>query len=118
MGDRIPTLVFDGVAGEVGQTLYDLLGKGGRLVQFGWTAKEPEGYDDPERPVQAVLGPQMMARPGGIGSLEAESLAKAADGTAKVVVGSTFPLDHASEAHHALEARETYGKVILVSIGS
>lgn len=56
----------------------------------------------------------MMARPGGLRSLEAESLAKAADGTVVPLVGSTFSLSEAAEAHRAMEARETYGKVILV----
>ena len=114
LGDRTPTVVFDGVAGEVGQVLYDLLGKGGHLVQFGWTANEPTVYDDPDRPVVPVLGPAMMARPGGIASLEAESLALAAEGTVKAVVGSTFGLDQAAEAHRALESRRTFGKVVLV----
>jgi NADPH2:quinone reductase len=30
------------------------------------------------------------------------------------LVGSTFSLSEAAEAHRAIEARETYGKVILV----
>ena len=114
LGDRITTLVYDGVAGDVGRAAYALLGEGGRLVQFGWSSHDPATYDDPERPVQPVLGPTMMARPGGLRSLEAEALAKAADGTVVPLVYSTFPLSQAAEAHRAMEARETFGKVILV----
>lgn len=115
LGGRTPTLVYDGVSGEVGLALYTLLGKGGRIVQFGWSSRDQAAYEDPERPVLAVLGPQMLARPGGLASLEAEALAKSADGTALPVVGSTFPLSQAAAAHRALESRETHGKVVLIS---
>lgn len=114
LGDHVPTFVYDGVAGDVGRTAYGLLGAGGRLIQFGWSSQDKVAYDDPDRPVQMVLGPQMTARPGGMRSLEAEALGKAAAGAVVPLVGSTFPLSRAADAHRALEARQTYGKVILV----
>jgi NADPH2:quinone reductase len=61
-----------------------------------------------------LLGPQMLARPGGLRSLEAEALARAADGSRVPLVDSTFPLSDAAEAHRALEGRKTYGKVVLI----
>lgn len=36
-----------------------------------------------------------------------------ADGTVRPVIGARFPIDQAAEAHRALEAGETFGKVLL-----
>lgn len=112
-GDRV-TLVFDGVGGKTGHAAYDLLAPGGRLMQYGWFTDEPATYDDPARTVKMLLGPQMLARPGGLRSLEAEALARAADGSRVPLVDAAFPLSDAAGAHRALEGRQTYGKVVLV----
>lgn len=114
LGGNVATVAFDAVGGEAGRAVYDLLAPGGRIVQYGWYSEEPPVYADPARPAIAVLGPAMLARPGGLRSLEAESLALAADGTRVPLVGSTFPLADAAEAHRALESRSTYGKVVLI----
>lgn len=114
LGDRAVTLVFDAVGGETGRTAYDLLAPGGRIFQYGWYTDEPPIYDDPARPASALDGPAMLARPGGLRSLEAEALALAADGTRVPLVGSTFALADAAEAHRALSARATHGKVVLL----
>lgn len=57
----------------------------------------------------------MLDVPGGIAALGREALAAAADGSRVPYVGSVFPLAEAAQAHRALEARETTGKVVLVS---
>lgn len=108
------TLVFDGVGGKAGLAAYGLLAPGGALVRYGWASGEPVSYDDPDKTVLMVLGPQLASRPGGMRALEAEALARATDGSRVPLVGATFPLSDASGAHHALEARETHGKVVLV----
>jgi NADPH2:quinone reductase len=36
------------------------------------------------------------------------------DGTLKIEIGQTFPLDHAADAHRAIEARETTGSTVLI----
>ncbi|HEX6480555.1 MAG TPA: zinc-binding dehydrogenase [Ktedonobacteraceae bacterium] len=41
-------------------------------------------------------------------------LAEAADGRLTAVIGQTYPLERAAEAHAALEARQTIGKVLLI----
>ncbi|ACQ82327.1 Alcohol dehydrogenase zinc-binding domain protein [Beutenbergia cavernae DSM 12333] len=110
-----PTVVFDAVGGDVGRRAYALLAPGGRLVRYGWTSGEQTAYDDADRRVVDVLGPAMVAREGGLASLESEALARAADGTRVPLVGSTFPLADAADAHRALEARETHGKVVLLT---
>ncbi len=40
-------------------------------------------------------------------------IALAAEGKLKPVIDREFPLEQAAEAHRIIEARETFGKVIL-----
>lgn len=105
-----PTIVFDGVGGEVSRALLGGLGEGGVLVSY--TGASSDGHVGPAT-FLPVLGPAMTARPGGLRSLEEEALARAADGSRVPFVGSTYPLADAAAAHRALEARETVGKVVL-----
>ncbi len=106
-----PTVVLDGVGGQVGRLLYERLSRGGRLVRFGWSSGVENTYDDPQRPVVEVLGPPIMNR---LAEFERAALAAAANGT-RVPYISTFPLAEAAAAHRALETRSTTGKVVLVS---
>jgi NADPH2:quinone reductase len=47
-------------------------------------------------------------------ALTARALDLAAAGTLHAVVGQTFPLDQAADAHRAIEARATLGKTLLI----
>jgi NADPH2:quinone reductase len=47
-------------------------------------------------------------------ALTARALDLAAAGTLRPVVGQTFPLDQAADAHRAIEARTTLGKTLLI----
>lgn len=114
LGGDLATLVFDGVGGKTAESAHGLLAPGGRLFQYGWFTDEPATYEDPDRTVSMLLGPQMLARPGGLRSLEEEALAKAADGTRAPLVGARYALSDAPSAHRDLEARRTHGKVVLV----
>ncbi|WP_435771679.1 zinc-binding dehydrogenase [Nocardioides sp. SYSU DS0651] len=105
------TVVLDGVGGAVGRALYERLAPGGRLVRFGWSSGEQNDYDDPARPVVEVLGPPILSR---LAEFERKALDAAADGSRVPHVGSVFPLAAAAEAHRALEARRSVGKVVLV----
>ena len=50
-------------------------------------------------------------------ALAERALAEAAAGRLRPLIGQTFPLEHASRAHAAMEARATVGKTLLV-VGS
>ncbi|MEO6606566.1 MAG: zinc-binding dehydrogenase [Aeromicrobium sp.] len=114
LGGDLATVVFDGVGGKIANAAFGLLAPGGRLFQYGWFTDEPATYGDPDRSVTIVLGPQMLARPGGLRSLEEEALARAADGTRVPLVEAKYALSDAAGAHRDLEARKTNGKVVLV----
>lgn len=103
-------VVLDGVGGEVGQTLYEHLAPGGRLVRFGWSSGAQNAYDDPDRAVVDVLGPPIMRR---LEEFERDALAAAAEGSRSPLVGTVLPLAEAAAAHRAIERRESVGKVVL-----
>lgn len=111
LGGREPTLVYDGVGEPTSSVLYRMLAPGGALVSY--TGAEADAFDDPARRFVPVLGPALTARPGGLRSLEAEALTRAADGSRVPLTGQPFALRDVAEAHRALEERRTIGKVLL-----
>lgn len=119
LGERRVTVVLDGVGGTVGRSAFDLLAPGGRVVLFGYTAGEPTAFtaaDLMSRGLSAssALGPRMMARPGGIYALAVAAIAELEAG--RLIPGVTeFALADAAAAHTALAARETTGKVVLLT---
>jgi NADPH2:quinone reductase len=48
-------------------------------------------------------------------SLTAQALAEAAAGRIRPVIGQTFPLDQAADAHRAIESRSVTGKTLLLT---
>ncbi|GIG64481.1 alcohol dehydrogenase catalytic domain-containing protein [Phytomonospora endophytica] len=118
LGGRAITVAFDSVGGAAGRETLDLLGAGGRFIMYGWSAGEATKLtaDDlyaKSLQVTVALGPRMVARPGGIRSLETQALAEGAAGRL-IALTEEFPLAEAAAAHTALEGRSTVGKVVLV----
>ncbi|PZF80458.1 zinc-binding dehydrogenase [Jiangella anatolica] len=118
LGDRELTVVLDGVGGSLGRAAMDLLGVRGRLVMFGWSSGELLAFtstDLVERALTATwpISRHQLGRPGFLRGLETRALAEAAAGRLIPSV-QRFPLEHAAEAHAALESRRTTGKVVLV----
>lgn len=114
-----PTLVLDGVGGEVGRTALELLDVGGRLVMFGASAGSPTAFGSADvvsrgLTVSWVTGPRMLRTPGGLRGLETRALAEGAAGRLVPLVHPPFALADAAGAHRALEERATAGKVVLV----
>jgi len=116
-----PTLVYDGVGGDVGRASLELLRPGGRLVMFGFSAGTPTEVTTGDLIGRGItagwsLGPRMVALPGGIPGLAGRALQKVASGEWRPLV-STFPLREAARAHADLEERRALGKVVLVPAG-
>jgi NADPH:quinone reductase len=112
------SLVYDGVGGDVGRQSLELLGPGGRLVMFGFSAGAPTALDTGDLVSRGItagwsLGPRMTALPGGIQGLAARAVGRVASGEWRPLV-TTYPLADAARAHADLEGRRALGKVVLV----
>jgi NADPH:quinone reductase-like Zn-dependent oxidoreductase len=106
-------VVFDPVGGDGFARSVDALARGGRVVTPGAVASPAVSFD-----VWSLVG--KGARIIGTGSSPAsrETLARlielAGEGKLAPVVDRSLPLEQAAEAHRLIEARETFGKVVLV----
>ncbi|WP_158852191.1 zinc-binding dehydrogenase [Saccharothrix deserti] len=110
------TVVLDGVGGEPGRKALELLGIGGRIIMFGWSAGEPTRIDTTDLysrglTASVAVGPRMM-KGMNLRTLEELSLRALAD-QRLIPLTTTFRLSEAGKAHTALEGRATVGKVVL-----
>ncbi|MFI0451147.1 zinc-binding dehydrogenase [Actinomadura sp. 6N118] len=118
LAGRDVTAVFDGVGGGPGREAFDLLGFGGRLLLFGWSAGSmteltTKDLFDKMLQVTIALGTRLVNVPGGLRAMQEKALAEAAAGRLVPAVQS-YPLPEATRAHADLLARATVGKVVLV----
>jgi NADPH2:quinone reductase len=112
-------LILDGVGGETFRRSVDALSHFGRIVAYGAASGEPGTVDTAtllfgNKSVEGFhLGRAMQRDPQRIYAAVPELSTLLADGELEVVVGQTFDLADAADAHRALENRETTGKVVL-----
>lgn len=112
-------LVLDGVGGDVFDRSLDALAPYGRLVTFGVASGQPTSADatrllfENTSVVGFHLGRTMRHDPDRMLAAVPELTGLLADGTVEVVVGETFPLADAADAHEHVESRESVGKVVL-----
>lgn len=108
-------VVFDGVGGSIGRAAFGLLRRGGRHVAFGMAggafAQLPE--DEAAARGVTIVGGLGIA-PAEMADLTRAALAQAEAGRLRPLIGQTFPLDRAADAHRAIESRQTVGKTLLV----
>ncbi|GAB3908675.1 zinc-binding dehydrogenase [Kibdelosporangium lantanae] len=106
-------VAFDGIGGAAATAAFGLVRAGGRFFNYGNMSGSPA--DVPRDGEVVVLG---MERLGGLHAEfrpRAEAvLAEAAAGRIRPVIGGTYPLERAAEAHRALESGASYGKLLLV----
>jgi NADPH:quinone reductase len=108
-------LAFDGVGGTVGRAAFGLVRDGGRFYRFGmasgtFTDVSPE--EAARRDVTLLGGGRLT--PEEMRELTTAALAEAVAGRLRPLIGQTFPLERAADAHAAIEARETIGKTLLL----
>jgi len=108
----IVDIAFDGVGGAVGSRALAALRPAGQFVQFGLASGAPTVVD---RTDVTVVGFQTLGSLAGrAAQLTAQALDEAAAGRLRPVIGQTYPLEAAAEAHRAIEARTTLGKTLLI----
>lgn len=112
-------LVLDGVGGEAFYAGLDALGDCGRIVAYGLASGDVPTVSTPRLLFEnrAVLGYHLGHALDHAPERVRAGLDRLADrfaaGAIRVVVGREFPLAAAADAHRAIEARETTGKVLL-----
>jgi len=111
-------VVFDMAGGEVFDASYAALAPFGRIVVCGIASQQPNHLSTGSmlRHSRAVVGFYLfhcLGRPGMFGDALAELFGRAARGELEVIVGETYPLAQAAQAHIDLRERRTTGKLLL-----
>jgi NADPH2:quinone reductase len=116
-GGRGPDVVFDGAGGQTGQQAFEITAPGGRFSAHGAPSGGFAEIDrqEAERRGVTVRGIEQVQVAGeDLKRLTERALSEAAAGRIRPVVGQTFPLERAAEAHAAIEARSVIAKTLLV----
>jgi NADPH:quinone reductase len=121
-GGNGPDLIYESVGGNVTKECLAALAPGGELVIYGALNIQSFDLGVPELlgiifKNQSLTGfalPTLLT-PAGLKEGLAELFDLAVRGALKVTIGGTFPLERAADAHRALEARGTTGKLVLVA---
>ena len=116
-GGTQPAVVLDGVGGALGAEAFRLVRHGGRFSAHG----APSGsfaLVDPDvarqRQVKITTLADLDINAASRAALVRQIIAFLADGAVRPLVGQTFPLEAAAEAHAAIAARSAIGKTLLL----
>ncbi|KAB2341298.1 zinc-binding dehydrogenase [Actinomadura rudentiformis] len=106
-------IVMDAVGGDIGRAAFELLGEGGRIINFGLASGEWAGIDPETAAERGVTIVEPTFTPELLRGYAERALAEGAAGRLRPVIGQRFPLDRAADAHAAIETRATVGKTLL-----
>ncbi|MFI6226186.1 zinc-binding dehydrogenase [Micromonospora echinospora] len=109
-------VVFDGAGGAYGRAAFDLLDPGGRYSAHGTPAGAfavPDPQQAAARGITVIGIDDIRFPPEAAREYLVRALDAAAAGRLTPLVGQTFPLARAADAHRAIEARTTTGKTLL-----
>lgn len=114
-------VVFDGVGGSLGSAAFDLVADGGRFFAYG-ASTGGFAQIDPTTATRrgvAVFGLAQLAEARTrVTALAEQAMAAAVEGRLRPLVGKTFGLEQAAEAHTAIEDRSVLGKILLTTDGA
>jgi NADPH:quinone reductase len=110
-------VVLDNVGGSVGEAAFELVAPGGRFSAHGTPSGRFAAIDPAEAARRGVtlrgIGDVQLSE-SNFRRLTAQALAEVAAGRIAPVIGQTFPLARAADAHAAIEARSVFGKTLLL----
>jgi NADPH2:quinone reductase len=117
-GGREVDVVFEMSGGAVFERSYRALAPFGRLVVCGIASQRPNELSSGSllRHSRAVVGFYIfhcLERPGMFSEALADLFARVLRGELRAVVGHTYPLEQAAQAHSDLRERRTTGKLLL-----
>jgi NADPH2:quinone reductase len=110
-------MVFDGVGGEIGRTAFAVTAHGGRFSAHGTPGGGFASIDLQEagrRDITVRGIEHVQFAPADARRITEWAMSEAAAGRIRPVIGQTFPLEQAADAHRAIEARDVIGKTLLV----
>jgi NADPH2:quinone reductase len=116
-GGAGPDVILDGVGGQIGQDAFSIIAPGGRFSAHGAPSGSFAQIDAAEavRRSVTVRGiEQVQFDPADLPPLVEQALAEVAAGRLEPVIGQTFPLIEAAQAHRSIESRDTLGKTLLL----
>jgi NADPH:quinone reductase len=99
-------MVFDGVGGEIGRAAFEVTARG------GFASIDP--HDAGRRDITVCGIEHVQFAPAHARRLTERAMSEAAAGRIRPIIGQTFPLEQAADAHLAIEARDVIGKTLLV----
>lgn len=116
-GGAGPDVVFDGVGGQIGRAAFEVTARGGRFSVHGASSGEATVIDPAEARAKGVevMGIEQLFDFGpNTARWAVQMMSHAAAGTVRPVIGQTFPLARAADAHAAIENRTAVGKTLLI----
>ena len=116
-GGSGPAVVFDGAGGSLGVAAFAITARGGRFSGHGAASGgfAPVDRDEAARRGITVQGIEQVQFPAGVHEkLTGQALAEVAAGRMRPVIGQSYPLDRAADAHRGLEGRSAIGKTLLI----
>ena len=110
-------VVFDGVGGEIGRAAFEVTARHGRFSVHGassgqLTVIEPVAAQ--ERGVEVIGVEQLYGFRPRMHRWAEQVMAEAVAGRVRPIIGQTFPLERAADAHAAIESRSALGKTLLL----
>lgn len=110
-------VVLDNIGGAVGEAAFDLTAPGGRFSAHGTPGGRFASIDPAVAAARGVTVSgiaDVQLSPERLKELTERALADAAAGRLAPVIGQTFPLAKAADAHAAIESRTVFGKTLLI----
>ncbi|MFF2075890.1 zinc-binding dehydrogenase [Kitasatospora sp. NPDC058162] len=110
-------VVFDGVGGEIGRAAFELTARHGRFSVHGASSGRLTAIDPAEaerRGVEVIGIEQLYGFRPRMHQWAEQVMAEAVAGRVRPVIGQTFPLEQAADAHAAIESRNALGKTLLL----
>jgi NADPH2:quinone reductase len=119
-GGRGADIVLEMVGGSVAEQNLQCLAPFGRMVVYGAASGQIVQFSGIQLMYknQAIIGywlTAQLSRPDRIFQAVMELMQFITNGQLQIIVGQTFPLAEAAEAHRAIAERKTTGKVVLLS---
>ncbi|MFF7631564.1 zinc-binding dehydrogenase [Kitasatospora sp. NPDC008050] len=110
-------VVFDGVGGEIGRAAFELTARHGRFSVHGASSGQLTAIEPVEarrRGVEVIGIEQLYGFRSRMRPWAEQVMAEAVAGRVRPIIGQTFPLERAADAHAAIESRSTLGKTLLL----